>query len=140
MSGIIRFLRKPFANILIAVLIGFALAAVIVAIAGYNPFETFATLIYGAFGKPKYITNVIIKATPILLTGVAVSFAFQTGLFNIGRRASTYWVPSSPPSWESPVTFPPPSRYRSSCCRGRWVVRCWVPSSGSSRPILVFMR
>lgn len=86
MNALIRFLRKPFANILIAVLIGVAVAAVIVALAGYNPFEMFSTLVYGAFGKPKYITNVIIKATPILLTGIAVSFAFQTGLFNIGAE------------------------------------------------------
>lgn len=86
MNALIRFLRRPFANILIAVLIGVAVAAVIVAAAGYNPFQTFSTLVYGAFGKPKYITNVIIKATPILLTGIAVSFAFQTGLFNIGAE------------------------------------------------------
>ena len=86
MNALIRFLRRPFANILIAALIGVAVAAVIIAVAGYNPFQTFSTLVYGAFGKPKYITNVIIKATPILLTGIAVSFAFQTGLFNIGAE------------------------------------------------------
>lgn len=65
---------------------GFAVAAVILAFAGFNPLETFGTLLYGTLGKPKYITNVIIKATPILLTGVAVAFAFQTGLFNIGAE------------------------------------------------------
>ena len=86
MSALIRFLRRPFANIAMAVLLGLAVAAVVVAATGYNPFDTFATLLYGAFGKPKYLTNVIIKATPILLTGVAVSFAFKTGLFNIGAE------------------------------------------------------
>ena len=86
MNALTRFLRKPFANILIAVLCGVVVAAMIVAAAGYNPIQTFSTLIYGAFGRPKYITNVIIKATPILLTGIAVSFAFQTGLFNIGAE------------------------------------------------------
>ena len=86
MSAVIRFLRRPVASALVAILLGFAVAAVILAVAGFNPFATFATLAQGALGKPKYITNVIIKATPILLTGVGVAFAFQTGLFNIGAE------------------------------------------------------
>lgn len=86
MSAVIRFLRRPVASALVAILLGFAVAAVILAMAGFNPFATFVTLAQGALGKPKYITNVIIKATPILLTGVGVAFAFQTGLFNIGAE------------------------------------------------------
>ena len=86
MSAVLRFLKRPVASSLLAVLIGFVVAGVIIAFAGYNPFDAFSTLLYGALGKPKYITNVIIKATPILLTGVSVAFAFQTGLFNIGAE------------------------------------------------------
>ncbi len=86
MNAVIRFLKRPAANIAIAVVLGLVVAMVVVAAAGYGPLQTIGTLAYGAFGKPKYITNVIIKATPILLTGVAVSFAFQTGLFNIGAE------------------------------------------------------
>lgn len=86
MSAVVRFLRRPVASALVAILLGFVVAAVILAVAGFNPLATFATLCQGALGKPKYITNVIIKATPILLTGVGVAFAFQTGLFNIGAE------------------------------------------------------
>ena len=86
MSAVVKFLRRPVASALVAILLGFVVAAVILAVAGFNPFATFATLCQGALGKPKYITNVIIKATPILLTGVGVAFAFQTGLFNIGAE------------------------------------------------------
>ena len=60
------------------------MAAVILASAGYDPIGSFAALFNGAFGKPKYISNVIIKATPLLLTGSAVAFAYKAGLFNIG--------------------------------------------------------
>lgn len=84
MNVLIRFLRKPLANAFLTVAIGLVVAGVVVALVGYDPLSTFGTLLYGAFGKPKYLTNVIIKATPIALTGIAVSFAFQTGLFNIG--------------------------------------------------------
>ncbi|MDO4806354.1 MAG: ABC transporter permease [Coriobacteriales bacterium] len=86
MSAVIRFMRRPFANAVVAIILGFVVAAVILALAGFDPLATFATLFQGALGKPKYITNVIIKATPILLTGVGVAFAFQTGLFNIGAE------------------------------------------------------
>ena len=40
----------------------------------------------GIFARPKSITNVVIKATPIILTGLSVAFAFKTGLFNIGAE------------------------------------------------------
>ena len=86
MSKLEKFLRGRFAAALVAVLVGFAISAVVLAAAGYNPIGSFAALFNGAFGKPKYIANVIIKATPILLTGVSVAFAFKTGLFNIGAE------------------------------------------------------
>ena len=86
MSALAKFMRRPIASTLLAILVGAAVSAIILAFAGYNPFQAFALLLHGSLGTPKYITNVIIKATPILLTGVAVSFAFQTGLFNIGAE------------------------------------------------------
>lgn len=86
MSKLEKFLRGRFAAALVAVLVGLVVSAVVLAAAGFNPIQSFAALLSGAFGKPKYIANVIIKATPILLTGVSVSFAFKTGLFNIGAE------------------------------------------------------
>ncbi|MBR3313677.1 MAG: ABC transporter permease [Atopobiaceae bacterium] len=86
MRGLEKFLRGRFAAAAIAVLIGLLVAAIVLITAGYDPIASFAALITGAFGRPKYITNVFIKATPILLTGVSVAFAFKTGLFNIGAE------------------------------------------------------
>ncbi len=86
MSKLEKFLRGRFAAALAAVLVGLVVSAVVLAAAGFNPFAAFSALLKGAFGRPKYIANVIIKATPILLTGVSVAFAFKTGLFNIGAE------------------------------------------------------
>lgn len=86
MSKLEKFLRSRFAAALMAVLVGFVISAIVLAAAGFNPISAFGALFQGAFGKPKYIANVIIKATPILLTGVSVAFAFKTGLFNIGAE------------------------------------------------------
>lgn len=84
MSPVAKILKKPIASAVIAILFGFCVAAVILVSAGYDPIGSFAALFNGAFGKPKYISNVIIKATPLLLTGSAVAFAYKAGLFNIG--------------------------------------------------------
>lgn len=81
-----KILKKPIASTLIAILFGFIVAAVVLVIAGYNPGQAFSALFHGIFARPKYISNVIIKATPIILTGLSVAFAFQTGLFNIGAE------------------------------------------------------
>lgn len=86
MKKIVKILKKPFTSTVIAVLCGFIVAAVILSLAGYNPWSAFGALFKGIFSKPKYISNVIIKATPIILTGISVAFAFKTGLFNIGAE------------------------------------------------------
>lgn len=85
-SILTKILRKPITSAIVAILIGFLVAAIILASAGYDPGASFAALFNGMLGKPKYIANVLIKATPILFTGVAVAFAFKVGLFNIGAE------------------------------------------------------
>lgn len=86
MKLLIKILRKPITSTLIAILFGFIVAAIVLAVTGYNPWQSFGALFNGIFGRPKYISNVIIKATPIILTGLSVAFAFKTGMFNIGAE------------------------------------------------------
>ena len=38
------------------------------------------------FRKPKYVSQIVINAVPIILTGLSVSFAYKSGLFNIGAE------------------------------------------------------
>ncbi len=48
-------------------------------------FPAFLTILQGGFaGGTRGLGQVILSATPIILTGLAVGFAFKTGLFNIG--------------------------------------------------------
>ena len=81
-----RVLKKPITATFIAIALGFLVAAVLLAVAGYDPGASFAALFEGVFAKPKYISNTIIKAAPIILTGISVAFAFKTGMFNIGAE------------------------------------------------------
>lgn len=84
MNKISKILRNQFTFIVIAIFIGFLVAALVLGISGYNPLEVYGILFKGMFSKPRYIMNIIIKAAPIILTGISVAFALRVGLFNIG--------------------------------------------------------
>lgn len=48
-------------------------------------FPAFSTLLFAGFSNGlTSVGNVIYYATPIILTGLSIAFAFKTGLFNIG--------------------------------------------------------
>lgn len=71
---------------LLSIGIGFFMGGLILFIAGYDPFQVYSVMVRGVFGRPKYISWTIIKATPLIITALSVAFAFRTGLFNIGAE------------------------------------------------------
>ena len=73
---------SSFSSALMAIAIGliFGFLVMVIAAPG-NAIEGLQYIILGGFGK---IGNVFYFATPILMTGLAVGFAFKMGLFNIG--------------------------------------------------------
>ncbi len=79
-------LNKPVTAIILSIFIGFFVGAIILFLSGYSPFDAYLALFNGIFSRPKYISQVIIKSTPLILTGLAVIVAFKTGLFNIGAE------------------------------------------------------
>lgn len=86
MKTVVKILKKPVTSTFIAIFFGFVVSAIVLSAAGYNSIDAFSALFNGIFSRPKYISNTIIKATPIILTGLSVAFAFKTGLFNIGAE------------------------------------------------------
>lgn len=79
-------LKKPITATFVSIILGFVVAALILAAAGYNPAEAFGALLRGTLGRPKYVANVLIKGTPIIITGLSIAFAYKMGLFNIGAE------------------------------------------------------
>ncbi len=69
---------------IIAVFLGILVGAIIMLFIGQNPFTGYAALINGAFGDIYYFGEMLRMMTPLILAGLAVAFAFRTGLFNIG--------------------------------------------------------
>lgn len=81
-----KFFSKPYFSILFAIILGFFVGGIFLYCCNYNPIASYGALLRGAFSKPKYILDVFIQSTPIILTGLSVAFAFKSGLFNIGAE------------------------------------------------------
>lgn len=69
---------------LISIFLGLLVGAVFMMITRHNPLSGFSYLIQGGLKNIERIGNTIATATPLILTGLSVAFAFRTGLFNIG--------------------------------------------------------
>ena len=81
-----KFFKNPFVLTVIAIILGFVVAGLILLLAGFPPVESIRTLIESMIGRPKDISSVVIRSTPIIFTGLGVAFAIKTGLFNIGAE------------------------------------------------------
>jgi len=69
---------------LAAVVLGLIAGAIFMILTGNNPFTGYRYLFAGGLMNIERFGNTLAMATPLILTGLSVAFAFQTGLFNIG--------------------------------------------------------
>lgn len=68
-----------------AIIVGLFIGFLILIVANSSKaFEGFGWILTGSLQSPKDIGNVLYYATPIIMTGLSVAFAFRTSLFNIG--------------------------------------------------------
>jgi ABC-type uncharacterized transport system permease subunit len=73
-------LGKPAAAIALAI----ALISLVLLALGASPAGVFIALFEGAFGNWIAFTDSLVKATPLVFTGLAISVAFSAALYNIG--------------------------------------------------------
>src|SRR3954447_7754887 len=92
---------------LITVLIAFAMGGLVVLITGHDPIATYKAIFKGTGLTWLFpwtsatdrtvaaiaLQQTLIQTTPLILTGLAVAFAFRCGLFNIGGQGQ-YFVGS----------------------------------------------
>ncbi|WP_150272983.1 ABC transporter permease [Paenibacillus tepidiphilus] len=69
---------------IVAVIMGFLVGAVVMLIGGYDPIAAYSALFKRVFGSPYDFGEAIREMTPLMFTGLAVAFAFRSGMFNIG--------------------------------------------------------
>lgn len=77
-------LNKEFTVGLTSVLLGLFAGALFMIATGNNPFIGYRLLFAGGLMNLERFGNTLAMATPLILTGLSVAFAFRTGLFNIG--------------------------------------------------------
>jgi len=80
------FASDSFIVSLAAIVMGLLLGAVVMMIGGYNPITAYGALISRVFGDWYGFGEALREMTPLVLTGLAVAFAFRAGMFNIGAE------------------------------------------------------
>src|SRR5579863_1539119 len=72
------------ARSLAALVIATAIISIVLLALGASPAAVFADLWQGAFGNWLAATDTLVKATPLVFTGLAIAIAFQGALWSIG--------------------------------------------------------
>jgi len=86
----------PIVSIVLALVMG----GLLLMAAGANPLETYKAMLDGALGTTYARSETLVRAIPLMLTGLAVSIAFRMLFWNIGAEGqlvmgamATAWVP-----------------------------------------------
>ena len=71
---------------LISIVLTFLLTGILILAEQVNPFEAYYYFLIAPLSSRVSAIEVLVKATPLLLTGAAVTFAFAAGYWNIGAE------------------------------------------------------
>jgi ABC-type uncharacterized transport system, permease component len=71
---------------LAAVVVALVIGAVVLAFVGGDPIRTYLHIVDAAFGDIGVLSDTLVKATPLILTGLACALAFRVRLWNIGAE------------------------------------------------------
>lgn len=76
----------PVVSILLALVIG----ALIISAMGIDPIYAYQSLLKGALGSKNAIAETLLKAAPLIFTGLSFALAYRCGLINIGAEGQIY--------------------------------------------------
>ncbi len=83
-------LRKSILMPLLAVLAALLVGALILYAFGYDPIKAYGLMWNGIFGSQRNFSEVLLKTTPLVFTGIAVAVAYSCGVWNIGAEGQFY--------------------------------------------------
>lgn len=75
---------------LIAIVMAMLGGAIIISTLGFNPIHAYQNLIKGSFGNMNAIGETLIKASPVIFTGLSYAIAKRCGLINLGAEGQLY--------------------------------------------------
>jgi len=70
----------------VAIVVALAIGAVVLALVGGDPVRAYLHIFDAAFGDLGVLSDTLVKATPLILTGLACALAFRMRLWNIGAE------------------------------------------------------
>src|SRR5690606_19359560 len=68
----------------------FLIASLLIAASGANPLEVFREMLLTPFTRRTSRLEILVRLTPLLLTGIAVAIAFRAGYYNIWAEGQLY--------------------------------------------------
>src|SRR5688572_7740214 len=74
----------------LSVLVTFLLVSVLIIAAGANPLSALVELVIAPLTRASARADILMMATPLIMTGVAVAVAFTGGYYNIGAEGQLY--------------------------------------------------
>ncbi len=80
----------PIVTTLGAVVLAFVIGAIILSSIGANPLFIYSHFFKGAFGSFGSFSDVMVKASPLILIGLGCSLAFRMKLWNIGAEGQFF--------------------------------------------------
>lgn len=75
---------------ILAVAVALGIGAILILLAGANPFTAYWALFYGAFGNVHNFTETLVRATPLLIISQGLVIAFRCKMINIGAEGQLY--------------------------------------------------
>jgi general nucleoside transport system permease protein len=80
----------PFALSLVAILAALIVSGILLKLAGGDPIRSYAAILKASFGNLGVISDTLVKATPLILIGLACTVAFRMRLWNIGAEGQFF--------------------------------------------------
>lgn len=110
-EGVARRLRSLLVP-LAAIVATFILTSPLILAAQANPLAAYYAFLIEPLSSRTIALEVLVKTTPLLLTGVAVAFAFASGYYNIGAEGQLYagaimaaWLGQLLGGWPAPLAI-----------------------------------
>ena len=73
-----------------AIAIALILGGIVLVLVGGDPFRAYAHIAKASFGSVGVFSDTLVKATPLILTGLACTVAFRMRLWNIGAEGQLF--------------------------------------------------
>ena len=85
-----RIVFKSIYSAIIAVLLGFIIAAVFLQASGLNALEAYSAMFLGAFSTPYKTAETLLRSSSFMLAALGFALAFKAGYWNLGIEGQMY--------------------------------------------------